>query len=118
MLARPKPPLPTHPFRNSVIKQEAPDQEGLYAIVHRVSGACVYIGKTEGQTIKKRLNDHLRNPPERLEQWIKYFGEGLEFCVYPIDPTRGRGGIIDKMETAMIRTWLPDVNKDKKPRRY
>lgn len=118
MFTPPKAPLTTHPFRSGVVKREAPDQEGLYAIVYRVSGACVYIGKAEEQTIKQRLNNHLTNPGERLEQWIKHFGEGLEFCVYPIDPKRGKGGIIDRMETIMINMWLPDVNKNKKPRGY
>lgn len=104
--------MKTYPFHVRDIKRDAPDEEGLYAIVYRPSGACVYIGKAEEQTLKARLMQELTNPGDKLGRWIKYFSGGLEFCCRPI----AKRGIIDGMETRLIRRWDPNANTYKRKR--
>ena len=96
--------METYPFHDRDIVQKAPKESGVYAIVYRASGACIYVG--QAVNLRRRLREELSNPDEKLGRWIKYYGPGLEFCYRTISRT----GIIRKVEKALIRRWTPDAN--------
>lgn len=68
---------------------------------------CIYVGKTERQTLRKRLIQHFKdssNPD--LMRWIHVYGRDLKFCCASLE-TRA----IDRAERYFIRRWQPVTNK-------
>lgn len=79
---------------------------GVYAFWCRPTGKCIYVGKTEKQTIKIRLMQHwLKSDNPNLKLWIQAFGKHLDICYLPVKDSK-----IDKMETRLIHVWHPEIN--------
>ena len=57
-------------FKLVNIESTIPEEPGVYAFWFRNN--CIYVGKTEQQTLKKRILDHWRDPQNPgLRLWLK-----------------------------------------------
>ena len=88
------------------------DIKGVYAFWCRVTRRCIYVGKTEDQSIKERLMQHWRGAGnKKVALWISAFGKFLDICYLPV-----KDGKIDRTETRLIHMWDPEINVQKKRR--
>jgi len=95
-----------YPFTLSTINSKVPpERNGVYAFW---SGRyCVYVGKTEVQTLRKRLCDHwseTHNP--RLRKWIAVKKARLMISVHAIDDAKS----ISTYEKYYIKKFQPLTN--------
>ena len=70
---------------------------------------CIYVGKSE-TCLRRRLLDHFRDEPNpELRRAIWTFRDMVEFSV------AFTAGVAetDALETAVIRDWQPDANRNK-----
>lgn len=88
---------------------------GVYAIwlpSAEIPGAndCIYIGKSES-CIRRRLLDHLRprEPNPKLRALLQTFGN---IALFSLAYTASRAET-DALETAVIRDWGPEGNRNK-----
>lgn len=74
---------------------------------------CVYVGKAERQSIRKRVKQqwkHSKNPI--LKSWIRSFAEHLEICYLALP--RAKMHKVGDLETKLIGMWNPQANKQKR----
>lgn len=82
------------------------DEIGVYAFWF--NGTCIYVGKTEKQTLKERLTQHYRNcHNNRLKLWINVYGKELRFCYLGISNCKK----VDSIERTFIYRLQPITNK-------
>ena len=97
------------PLRQIHIDQ-MPEKKGVYGF-WSTNGRCIYIGKSEKQTIRTRMTQEFKNSHNpKLRRWIKYFGKHLEICYN--DTTHNP----DRLETKLIHLFNPETN-DRKQRK-
>ena len=90
---------------------QIPEKEGVYGFWHK-NGRCIYIGKTEDQTLRERVIQHWKESKNRkLREWIKHFGDDLEICYN--DKTNNPY----RLEIRLIRLFNPETN-DQHQRRF
>ena len=82
------------------------DVKGVYAFWFRITGRCIYVGESSGQSIKKRLRDHWRSShSELLQLWMSAYGEHFDLCWAEVAQDR-----IKTVERRLIKRWKPEVN--------
>jgi excinuclease UvrABC nuclease subunit len=89
-----------------MIDKHAPRQPGVYGFWY--GKYCVYVGKTEAQTLFKRLIDHWEgshNPS--LKEWIQAKRDDLQIAFIQINDKNQ----IATYERYYIRTFQPLTNK-------
>ena len=95
--------------------QKAPDRDfGVYLIWSKK--VCVYVGKAERQSLRKRLLQHYDNEQnEKLERWIKSSHQ-LWFSYQVLNDS----AIINARERNYIKKFSPLTNKllQKKEEQY
>jgi len=100
-----------YPLRRQYIESIPDGVKGLYGFWCRETGRCIYVGKTEEQTIKERLLQEWKNSHnETLKLWIMAFGNHLDICYLPVN----RKERIDRAETTLIQMWNPEANLKKR----
>lgn len=84
---------------------KAPNRYGGVYVIYAKRN-CLYVGKTEDQSIQKRLFDHYRNCHNlRLKKWIlSHVQLRFRFMVVP-DVT-----LVDDIERILIQTLNPSCN--------
>ncbi len=99
------------PLRPSYIGSIPNDAIGIYVFWYKYNGRCIYVGKTESQSIRERVQLEYENSSNpQLKEWIECFGDSLEICYYPSDNIRD----IDELETKFIHLWNPETNLNKR----
>lgn len=94
------------PFRLSALKKHVPDEVGVYGFWY--GQYCIYVGKTEGQTLKKRLTDHWKGSHNiDLQLWIDSKGAKLQVAFVEIENKKQ----ISRYERYYIRFFQPLTNK-------
>jgi hypothetical protein len=94
------------PFRLSALNKHVPRKVGIYAFWF--GNYCVYIGKTEKQSLLKRLLDHwegTHNP--QLHLWIAAKRDSLLVAFLEVDNPKQIG----IYERYYIRIFQPLTNK-------
>lgn len=94
------------PFRLSALNKHVPEKAGVYAFWF--GDYCVYVGKTEKQSLLKRLRDHWQgshNP--QLGLWIEAKRDSLFVAFIEIDSLDQ----IATYERYYIRVLQPLTNK-------
>lgn len=75
---------------------------------------CIYVGKTENQTLKKRLTQHYNNcHNDELKLWIHAYGKKLKFCCLELG-TKSQKKRIGYLEKNFIYRLQPIANKQLK----
>ena len=96
----------TIPFRLSSFELFSPDDHGLYSFWFRKT--CIYVGKAEDSSIKKRLTDHwTRTHNDYLRYWIDAKGPKLRIKTKIINNKKD----IEIFERFYIRKFRPLANK-------
>tara|TARA_Y100001954_G_C15631776_1_gene513072 strand:- start:144 stop:491 length:348 start_codon:yes stop_codon:yes gene_type:complete len=81
------------------------DVHGIYAIWSRTT--CIYVGKAENQSLKKRLTQHYsRCHNEKLKAWINSSHQ-LWFGIEPVTNLEA----IDAKERNRIKKYAPLTNE-------
>jgi len=94
------------PFRWSAVDKHVPEQIGIYGFWFR--GYCIYIGKTEKQSLKKRLSDHWNGSHnETLNLWIAAKRDELKISFIEIKNQNE----MSVYERYFIRHYQPLTNK-------
>ena len=94
------------PFRLSALNKHVPEPIGIYAFWF--GNYCVYIGKTEKQSLHKRLLDHWEGTHNHaLHLWIEAKRDSLLVAFLEIDNPSQIGGY----ERYYIRIFQPLTNK-------
>ena len=93
-------------FRLANIDSIPSNIKGVYAFWYRTNGKCIYIGKAEKQSVKRRLKQEWSNSHNpNLNLWINAFSDFLDICYLSVNNDK-----IDRMETRLIRMWHPETN--------
>ena len=102
------------PYRREEVRRLPPDRCGVYALwlPSATTGGsydCIYVGKSE-TCVRRRLLDHLGDEPNPgLRRALRTFRDMTEFSVaFTAGPEE-----TDALETAIIRDWQPDTNRNK-----
>lgn len=100
------PPCKRFPFRLSALKKHVPEKAGIYGFWYR--GYCVYVGKTERQSLRKRLFDHWDGTHNHeLQLWIEAKRDNLLVAFLEIENISQIGNY----ERYYIRVLQPLTNK-------
>jgi excinuclease UvrABC nuclease subunit len=82
------------------------EETGVYAFWF--NNRCIYVGKAERQSLKKRLTQHYRNCHSNdLKLWIDVYGCQLKFCFLKLKKQQS----IDFLERKFIYRLQPTTNK-------
>ena len=94
------------PFRLSALNKHVPEKAGVYAFWF--GDYCVYVGKTEKQSLLKRLLDHWEGTHNSyLHLWIEAKRDSLLVAFLAIDNPKQIAGY----ERYYIRIFQPLTNK-------
>ena len=102
------------PYRRDEVRRLPRDCCGVYALwLPSPSFAgeyeCIYVGKSES-CVRRRLLDHLRNDPNPGIRRLLYdFRMTAQYSVVFVAPHEA-----DALETASIRAWQPETNRNKR----
>jgi hypothetical protein len=96
------------PFRLSALHRYVPERIGVYGFWF--GGYCIYIGKTESQSLQKRLTDHWNGSHNyNLNLWINAKRDKLHVAFIEI----ANCSEISRYETYYIKFFQPLTNKIK-----
>lgn len=96
----------TKPWSYSTIMEVPERVIGVYALWHRRSQKCIYVGRASAQPIKDRLHQHWSGSHnETLRLWIQVYGAYLDLCYAEVERNR-----IEALERRLIRMWNPEAN--------
>lgn len=88
---------------------------GVYGFWNRRNGRCIYIGKTEKQSIRKRVTQEWEcSHNKELKSWITHFSNLLDICYLSVPYDKVNK--VDGLETRLIHKWNPEANYRKKRR--
>ena len=94
------------PFKHSKLCKNLPQEPGIYAFWF--GRTCVYVGKTERQTLRDRLIKHWESTHnDILELWIKAKNDKLDISYKIID----KRSEIHRYERYYIKILNPLANK-------
>lgn len=101
-------------YRRDEVQRLPTERSGVYALwlpSAAVPGEhdCIYVGKSE-TCVRRRLLDHIRDEPNpELRRALRTFRDMVEFSVaFTASPEE-----TDALETAVIRDWQPETNRNK-----
>lgn len=96
------------PFRLSALHRYVPERIGVYGFWF--GDYCIYIGKTESQSLQKRLTDHWNGSHnENLNLWINAKRDKLYIGFLELDNLKE----VSRYERYYIRFFQPLTNKIK-----
>jgi hypothetical protein len=94
------------PFCLTCLERSTPDAYGVYAFWFR--NYCIYVGKAEKQTIRKRLIDHwIGSHNDDLRLWIYAKRDRLAICFRIVESLSK----VAAYERYYIRKYQPLTNK-------
>ena len=97
---------------NRINLDKIKDSPGIYAFWF--NNRCIYVGKTENQSLKKRLIQHYNDcHNNELKLWIRVYGKDLKFCTLELRTELQRKKI-DQLERKFIYRLQPLANKQLK----
>ena len=101
-------------YRRDEVQRLPTERSGVYALwlpSAAVPGEhdCIYVGKSEA-CVRRRLLDHIRDEPNpELRRTLRTFRDMVEFSVaFTVSAEE-----TDALETAVIRDWQPETNRNK-----
>ena len=102
-----------HPYCRENVQTLPENRCGVYALwlpSAVIDGYdCIYVGKSE-TCIRRRLLDHLQNEPNpSLRRVLRTFRDMVQFSV----AFTANAEETDALETAIIRDWQPETNRNK-----
>lgn len=99
------------PFGYAYIQSVPDDIKGVYGFWNRITGRCLYIGKSgpaPKRSIKIRLMEHWHNCHNpALKEWITGASDLIEICYLEV---KGDTIRIKRVEDRLIRYWHPETN--------
>lgn len=93
-------------FAQRNIDKQPDDCVGIYGFW--CNEICLYIGKTEKQSLRKRLSDHFLDCHNKdLKDWFHAFSRSIQFSTLVIEDT----ALIHAAEREFIEKFNPRTNK-------